>query len=494
MHHYRRYGIAVSADGQNYSHPEAAQRYDYNPPVRQIFNATGVDSRPIMFRTLKPRLGSIVIVTALETLQDFLRGTPRHPFFRPAGNFVIIVSDSGAVAKRDLTAHVMQVLWRDYRTKRVFIVLACDQSEHLVGHYNPFHPPDEIDAEMSQDSWGALYWTPVDMINTEGGWLLQTNTNFYRYPLVTSVFRRYPTLIPIEEVMSKSFLQSYIARSMVRCAAGYAGFDAMIAGNLADSLNLSMVPYVSDQYGGHLANGSFSGSLADVLEQRVDISMNGRFLDDYGTDDVDFVLPVFADQFCIVCPAARRIPGWSAMFRCFAPGIWCGLTLANALCAVVWCGLKATRAQLMAGRRPVHRWSPVLVVMKVFWMAAAIPVRMPTRTAERTLIGAYLFVNLIVVGTFQGSLMRFFSKPFYFPEIDTLQQLDESGYPIDTSSPHLNLFGSTDGPLVESLRSKFRVHQNDTYSSIYRTAEIGDVCSVERRSDMRILMRVIPRV
>lgn len=501
VQYFKRYGVAVPPDSQNYSHPVAAARNDYNPPMRQIFNATGVDNRPRMYRTVKPRRGSIVIVAALETLQAFLRGPPRHPFARPAGNFVIVITAADAVAKRDLTAHVMQVLWREYRTKRVFVVLACDSADHMVGHYDPFDPPERI-GTMWQDHWGAMYWTPVDMINTLGGWLLQTRTNFNQYPLRTSVFRRYPTLIPIDEVQSESFLRSYIARAMVCCAAGYAGFDAMIAGNLANSLNISLVPYESEAYGVRLANGSFSGSLGDVLEQRVDMSVNSRFLDSYGTDDLDFVTPVFADKFCIVCPSAGRIPGWSAMFRCFAPEIWCGLIGANCICAMVLCGLKALAGRKMPKRKnrrhqrreheEMNGWSAVvLVVFEVFWMAAAIPVRMPSRTAERTLIGACLLVNLIVVGTFQGSLMRFFSTPIYLPEIDTLLQVDESGYPIDTGSPNLsNLFGSTSNRLVDSLRSKIRVRYNMTYSAINRTAEFGDICSVERQSDMRIMMKV----
>lgn len=79
----------------------------------------------------------------------------------------------------------------------------------------------------------------------------------------------------------------------------------------------------------------------------------------------------------------------------------------------------------------------------------------------------------------------------YYRNIETLSALDESGLPIVTSSASLKLlFGNaTDAsPLLRSLMSKFYIF--DIQRQIDRTAYRRDACSVERRSDINIIIKV----
>lgn len=76
--------------------------------------------------------------------------------------------------------------------------------------------------------------------------------------------------------------------------------------------------------------------------------------------------------------------------------------------------------------------------------------------------------------------------------MSTLKELDESGLHIGTSSGSLrNLFGVEDreSDLMKSLASKFDV-LNTTETVIKRTAEKRDICCIERKTDLSIIMTV----
>lgn len=59
---------------------------------------------------------------------------------------------------------------------------------------------------------------------------------------------------------------------------------------------------------------------------------------------------------------------------------------------------------------------------------------LPIRTIERLLMTACLLANLIIMGTFQGSLTTSFTTVTYYKDIDTLAELDATGLPIYVGS------------------------------------------------------------
>lgn len=78
----------------------------------------------------------------------------------------------------------------------------------------------------------------------------------------------------------------------------------------------------------------------------------------------------------------------------------------------------------------------------------------------------------------------------YYRDINTLHSLDESGIPIVTSSQSLRtLFGNTTDatPLLRSLIRKYHIFE--IQNQIHRTAFKRDICSVERRSDINIIIK-----
>lgn len=90
----------------------------------------------------------------------------------------------------------------------------------------------------------------------------------------------------------------------------------------------------------------------------------------------------------------------------------------------------------------------------------------------------------------QGSLTLSFGTRITESEIDTLQQLYDSGLPIISSaSSTKNLFGDEDeGPLMRSLQARHETREAAT--AIQLAAFDRSACSVERYSDVEILIKV----
>lgn len=76
--------------------------------------------------------------------------------------------------------------------------------------------------------------------------------------------------------------------------------------------------------------------MGDVLYRRAYMSMNGRFIADYGTDEIDYLFPVNFDKFCIISPKASKIPEWMAIFKCFQIDVWLLIVGINSICGAVW--------------------------------------------------------------------------------------------------------------------------------------------------------------
>lgn len=97
--------------------------------VRHMFNKSG-GSESKRVRYEEPQVGAIVLINSVSILDKYLEGPPRHPFLQPQVNFVIVVASR---FDKDLAAHLMQVLWREYRIRRAILICSCSDSEVIAG-------------------------------------------------------------------------------------------------------------------------------------------------------------------------------------------------------------------------------------------------------------------------------------------------------------------------------------------------------------------------
>lgn len=140
------------------------------------------------------------------------------------------------------------------------------------------------------------------------------------------------------------------------------------------------------------------GALGDLLYDTTDIAINSRFLVDYETNDIEFLFPIFSDQFCVIAPSADKLPEWTAIFRCFDRYAWTIIVVVQILCAIVWFVL---RKQMPRTRGEDARFPLGSASFEMFKILISYPATMPRSGAEMTFVASCLMVNLVITGTFR---------------------------------------------------------------------------------------------
>lgn len=335
---------------------------------------------------------------------------------------------------------------------------------------------------------------------------MQKGHQLNQFPLTFTIFNRFPTMIKKED-LPPFFADSYINNGMK--TSGFGGIDGILLGILAEEINFDLhiiEPPWDETYGYRLNNGTFTGTISDVLYGRADAAFNGRFLLEYGSPEIEFMLPILGDKVCIIAPAAEKIPQWKAIFKCFDISFWYSFLLITLILSICFCLLKfwQEKQEMMALRKTVlytdfkcyvvEEKSNVSEVFYTTWkVMMGITAIMPNGSMERLLIGACLLANLIISGTFESYLYTAYTKRSFYKNIDTLHDLDESNLQISASSPSLrNLFGNSQtssSDVLKSLKKKY-ILDDGVESAIERTAIKRDICSVERYSDVNIIIQV----
>lgn len=100
-------------------------------------------------------------------------------------------------------------------------------------------------------------------------------------------------------------------------------------------------------------------------------------------------------------------------------------------------------------------------VYRSFLLNVGCPQKLPNTNAERILLSGIFLANVTLVGIFSGILYNSFAHDMYYPDIDSLRDLDASGLPLIFSSISLiDIFGSANdtdsSPVMKNLRRKLK--------------------------------------
>lgn len=77
----------------------------------------------------EPELAAFVYASSFDIIEDYLVGPPRQPFYKPRGNFIIIVTEKVQNDWLESAATILEKLWRDYRVFNVIIILPCEVNQ-----------------------------------------------------------------------------------------------------------------------------------------------------------------------------------------------------------------------------------------------------------------------------------------------------------------------------------------------------------------------------
>jgi hypothetical protein len=387
-------------------------------------------------------------------------------------HFIIIVlhhfSSDDETTEKSVALSIFKDLWTKERILNVLIVTRHSHSGHELNEdtnnsikvwmYNPF----EVNANNSRGNiYNLEYGHALFNVYTHN-WL----RNVQGYPLEVSMFLQYPTAIPMNSVRNNS--------------TKYKGMDGHILSNMAQYFNFKFkihTTYGNNPYGSVLQNGSVTGSLADIVYGKSEISFNSRFIMWYGTDNIEFSIPVASDKLCIIAPKAKRIPKWRNMLVCYKPEVWLSLLMVYVVCTVCFYFLHKYQLQKQS--------TGCLPTLHMFQIFLSSPVHHPPWIMmQRFLFVSCLLFNLVLINTFQGLLVTNITTPNYGTDIHTLDQLDESNLQILTGSSSTRDMLKNGGYVISR---KFKVFEGTREDMINQVLKSGAAIT-ERESSIRFLV------
>lgn len=294
-----------------------------------------------------------------------------------------------------------------------------------IGYFDPFVNARNLGLKNVTE-WGVFNYLPVDQLDFGDPWLLQKEHHMNKFPLTFSVFERYPTMI---SNFSSIFGDAFLTKEMNKI--GFGGMDGLVLGNLAEIIGFKAViiqPVGSDPYGHRTSDGTYTGTLGHILYGLADAAFNARYLKQYDTDNIEYLLPTLGDRVCVVTPAAQQIPQWQAVFLYFDIYFWLAFPIAVIVTTTtyIWMKFHEERRQQTLVHRTVFyldfkkfvvekQFTIQKIYMTVVKVIIGMNARMPSITRERFIIGACLLANRVISGHFEvkvdyhdfGSLSKF---------------------------------------------------------------------------------------
>ncbi|XP_011860394.1 PREDICTED: uncharacterized protein LOC105557693 isoform X2 [Vollenhovia emeryi] len=378
---------------------------------------------------------------------------------------------------------ILRTLWSRRKVQKIFVseAILAEDTIRIVRTYNPF-----AKANDSGDSYVSNLWGEVEIINVktaeEASSVLSQLTsrrtnNLNGYELKVGYFMRGETLAEPTKDRSN---QDY--------AGIFKGFDELLLNTIARSMNFQVEhvhPSDNKSFGYRLPNGTYVGAIVcllsllllpllfpfeypiiqqpaytgDIVHGRTDICFVPFFVKKYSTnpkEDVDFSAYVDFDRLCVVVPKATKIPKGIRIYHFFPLSVWICSMLTHVFTYLTWYFLQV----FTPGR--TGKKSFRATIYRSFLLNAGCPQKLPNTNAERILLSGILLANVTLVGIFSGILYNSFAHDMYYPDIDSLRDLDASGLPVLSTSASLGDLFDDNGDvystsLMRSLRKKMQL-------------------------------------
>lgn len=396
----------------------------------------------------------LLLKSVMDQKPDVLMGNPRATYL------IIYIS---CTCFYDLFEEILTKFWTHFNILNVLLFSSCSKYPNKVFVYKPFL--------RRNSTWGVLKTYNIDDVLKDPISVVNSMKFFNRYPLRTGLFLRKPTALSFDK-MPRPIKENPIYKTL-NSVVGFGGFDACVLAAVVERLGFTVdLSWMPERYG-KLNNGMYTGSLGAVVYKRVDISANGRFMIKYESDSIEFTNPVSNDEVCVVVPKSLKIPQWIKIFRCFRADTWILLVFIWNSCVGFLFFIKKYHA---------YNYNSSSVVMEMIAIFLTVPTKLSQQLSHRIFLASCMGFTVIVTSIFQGSLVKSFTTTSYYPDIDTLDELDKSGLPIATS---LKVFENDNSDLIKRLQSKITAHNT---SSLERAAIFRDVAGVERREDANLLI------
>lgn len=216
-----------------------------------------------------------------------------------------------------------------------------------------------------------------------------------------------------------------------------AGTDGLLTQLMVRRMNATLVLLQPDDgadIGEFLPDGNTTGSLAQIVNNIVDVSFNTRFL--RIAQFRRLVEPTVTngrDDICILVPKAGFASNVGNLFRSFTIPLWISAILAVPFFIVVY---KLFRIG--------HKGDSIYTLNDVFfnviaWNFQQSCSKFPERWVIRILIGTWAIYAMLITSSYSGNLTSNLLFHRMLPDINSFKQLDQSNYPLVTYSRYTDL-------------------------------------------------------
>jgi hypothetical protein len=354
---------------------------------------------------------------------------------------------------------LLQRLWEEFKVMNVIVMTASViHNRYVISEnvtvYNPFLP-----------THGNVQRGKIFTLNGSTSEIPMSNSisKFYGYPLRVVMFQRFPTVVvPTAECHLEN----------KNCTVNYTGMDASLLYSLANYLNFTpVIRHTSDgkKYGYATEDCTFTGAIGDIVYGKADILMNGVFIKLYGSDKILFTHSAYSDKMCVIVPKASRIPKWMTILRRVDSTVALGVLGLYIINSCFYFLINQARSSLESNLpRSKTGWSEIFIEMFRPFVSSPFP-RIPMAISQRVFLGSCMLFCLVLTSAVQSILVTAMTKPYYYPDINTLEELDASGLSIYTKAPPLmDTFGSAQ---INSTASTFDI--NSTMDRLSRRVKVA---------------------
>ncbi|XP_060523185.1 uncharacterized protein LOC132700083 [Cylas formicarius] len=409
---------------------------------------------------------NILVAEDANVLSSFLADTEAGMKIRNLGRkLYLVVLLSGAVQSDDVSG-VLGQMWKEYNILNVIAHTPCVPSTRdFVYVHRPF--------ERSEGRYGQTRLYSITDVASCPQILRNDVSNLNGYPLKVSLFQRKPTALK----RLPSNLKNGRLYDFVRNFSNFYGVDGVSASELARTMNFSMHMMLGTDslyYGTTKPDGNVTGSLGQVVRRNIDIQANARYVTEYGTDGFEFTMNCLNDQVCLVGPKAHVIPKWQDISNVFTKHF----VTANAAVIIIC---------LCTGL--LFKF-PIKMKVQNKLLQVESTVLLHPNTSKRIFVMTILFYFYVVSGLISTSLISSFSTTSYYPDINTLEEVDNSGFPIKTS---FNIFNKNVSDLYRRLSKKVVSNYPKNFSALELVARFGDCYAVERLKDAKVAVNLLYR-
>ena len=399
-------------------------------------------TRNILLSDVRFSTGYALLIVSEDVIDVYKYTETSERLWRPDVSLLILIIQraNGNISDKNVLnvqySDLFKNLWIRHQTVKVFIfVKNLNQCEDEILYYNPF-----VQANVYERGrvYNDVVTGAVDRYILDGVW------NLHGSSLHISMYQ-----LQITAIMEG------VSNTERNSACNYRGRDGLVLRELAKRMNFT--PNItSDSINSfESSDGRLTRPLKDIANGDVDIVMNSVFMKVMHSVDVEYVTPVtHFGKICVVVPRADRIPVWVSLFRCFSVLLWATLSGTYILSTICW-HIITKHSVPHQSHRDVHWTTSLTEVLSIFLPTCFVKIFLFRNQSERMFLAPCMFFSIVMTCIWQGSVFNRLKSPLHYRDIDTLEELDESGLPILTMEQELyDLFDLIDTPTTKRLSKR----------------------------------------